>query len=166
MKQIKNLSELLVDDLRNLYSAEKAQLTNIPTISQNVNSPELRTELRAQLDKKKNRIERLEHAFSILNHKPAEEKNQIVNQMFETGLNRVKNTAEHQASDAGIISTLQNVNHYGITNYGTACAYAKATGHEEVANILHKILVDEKSSDEHLSKISEEKIISATPRRG
>ncbi len=141
MKQIKNLSDLLVDDLRNLYSAEKTQVNSISAISQNVSSPDLRTELRSQLEQKKNRIGKIEQAFTMLNHKPGEESNHIINQIIESGLDRVKTIKEKTAAVAGIISTLQNVNHYGIANYGTACAYAKATGHEEVANILHKILV-------------------------
>jgi ferritin-like metal-binding protein YciE len=168
MKQIKNLSELLVEDLRNLYAAEKTQVNALPTLTKNVHSQELRSELKNQADRKKTRVQNLEKAFSILNHKPVEEKNPVMSQIIDAGLNRIKNITETNISDAGVISTVQNANHYGIANYGTACAYARATGHDDVAKILHTILEEEKQADEHLSTISEGKVLTKTSpvRRG
>jgi ferritin-like metal-binding protein YciE len=159
MKQIKNLSELLVQDLRNLYSAEKIQVNSIPALTQSVHSQDLRTEMKNQLERKRTNVTKLEKAFGILKHKPAEESNPVMSQILDSGINKIRNIAENNTSDAGIIGTVQNANHFGITNYGTACAYARASGQEEVAKILHNILNEEKKSDTVLSELSEGKIL-------
>jgi ferritin-like metal-binding protein YciE len=57
--------------------------------------------------------------------------------------------------DAGLIMAAQKVEHYEIASYGSLVQFAKTLGMDDVAELLHKTLDEEKHADEKLTEIAE-----------
>jgi ferritin-like metal-binding protein YciE len=57
--------------------------------------------------------------------------------------------------DAGLILAAQKAEHYEIATYGTLRVFAQTMGHNDIAELLSKILENEKMTDVALTKIAE-----------
>lgn len=63
---IKGARDLLIDELKDVYSAEKQAIRAYPRIAKAVSSDELKQALKNHLEQTKGQIERLDRVFEIL----------------------------------------------------------------------------------------------------
>ena len=76
--------------------------------------------------------------------------------LLKEGESVIEDTEDGSATrDAGIIMASQKVEHYEIASYGTLCAWAKHLGQNEVLELLHETLEQEKTTDEKLTSLAE-----------
>lgn len=151
----KGLRDLFVDELKDIYWAEKALTKAIPKMIKNASSEELKEALTGHLEVTVEQVKRLEEVFSSLDEKAQAKKCEAMAGLIKEADEIMKNTEKGMVRDAGIILAGQKVEHYEIATYGTLCSFAKTLGEEEAASLLEETLKEEKEADEKLSEIAE-----------
>jgi len=152
------LRDLFEDELKDIYWAEKALTKAIPKMVKNASSEELVTALNDHLEVTKGHVERLEEAFRILGKTARAKKCDAMEGLVKEAEGIMEDTEEGVVRDAGIISAAQKVEHYEIATYGTLCAFGKTLGEDEVVDLLHQTLDEEKEADQTLTEIAESSI--------
>ena len=152
-----SMQELLLDELKDIYSAEKQITRALPKMAKGTTSPELKKAFETHLEETKGQIERLDKIFEILGKKTARGK--VCHGMqgvLEEGSEMLDETDKGELRDAGLISAAQRVEHYEIAAYGCVRNYAELLGHKDVAKLLDQTLAEEKATDEKLSQLSDQ----------
>jgi ferritin-like metal-binding protein YciE len=150
-----NLREALVDEIRDIYNAEKQIVKALPKMVKGATSDELREAFESHLDETENQVTRLERVFELLDEKPRGKHCAGMAGILEEGSDTLQEDAEDSVMDAMLIAGAQRVEHYEITAYGTAIAWAEALGLTEIAQVLGESLAEEKAADEKLSALAE-----------
>ena len=149
------LRDLFIDELKDIYWAEKSLTKAIPKMIKNASSPDLVNALMTHLEVTKKHVIRLEKVFNSLGEKAVAVKCEAMAGLTKETEEIIEQTKEGVVRDAGIISAGQKVEHYEIASYGTLCAFAKTLGENEAVNLLRQTLNEEKEADEKLSKIAQ-----------
>lgn len=152
------LQQLLVDELRDLYNAEKQLTKALPKLARKVKSPELRDLLETHLDETEQQIGRLEEAFEMLGERPRGKHCDGMAGIVEEGNALLQEDFDDAVLDAGIIAGAQRAEHYEIAAYGSVMAWAKVLGHRDIAALLDQTLEEEKAADKKLSTLAERSI--------
>jgi ferritin-like metal-binding protein YciE len=127
----------------------------LPKMVKGATSDELRDAFESHLEETQNQVTRLERVFELLDEKPRGKHCAGMAGILEEGSETLEEDAEDAVMDAKLIAGGQRVEHYEITAYGTAIAWAEALGLTEVAEVLGESLAEEKAADEKLSAIAE-----------
>jgi ferritin-like metal-binding protein YciE len=149
-----NLEELLIDELKDLYSAEKQIIRALPKIIKAVSTPELREGLTKHLEETKGQVTRLEKIGEVLGKKMPGKTCAGMKGVLEEGSEVLEDTEKGLVRDAALISACQRVEHYEIAGYGSAREFAKLLGQKEVAALLDQTLAEEKNADKTLTGAS------------
>lgn len=152
------LRDLFVDELKDIYWAEKALTKAIPKMVKNATSEDLLTALQDHLSVTEGQVARLEQVFESIGEKAQAKKCEAMAGLVKEAEEIMKSTAKGAVRDAGIISAGQKVEHYEIATYGTLVTFAKTLGEEEAAGLLEETLNEEKDADSKLSEIAEASI--------
>jgi ferritin-like metal-binding protein YciE len=153
------LQELFVDELKDIYWAEKHLLKALPKMRKAATSPELQEAFETHLEQTKGHIERLDEVFSMLEMKAQAKKCDGMEGLVEEGESVIEDTEEGTATrDVGLIISAQKVEHYEIAAYGGLAQLAKTLGRNDIAEILGETLAEEKETDELLTEIAENSI--------
>ncbi len=152
---IDSLKELLEEELKDIYSAEKQLLKAMPKMAKTATSPELRAALQEHMEVTRGQVERLEQVFAALG-KPAKAKTcKAMKGLLEEAKEIMEEDAEEEVLDAGIIAAAQKVEHYEIASYGTVRTWARAVGENEAADLLQETLDEEGEADHRLTELAE-----------
>lgn len=160
------LHDLMVHELKDLYSAERQLVQALPRMSKNANSDQLRTALDNHLAETEQQVTRLEQILESLGESPRGQKCAGMQGLIEEGKNLLKEEADPDVMDAGIIVAAQKVEHYEIAGYGAVCEYARMMGHTEAVQLLEQTLEEEKNADQRLNEIAEGGINALAEREG
>ena len=153
---VATMEQLLVDELKDLYSAEKQITRALPKIAKGVTSEELKRALLDHLEETNGQVARLEQAFEILGKRPAGKTCIGMKGVLEEGSELLGETDKGEVRDAGVISAAQRVEHYEMAGYGSARDFAKLLGQSEIADLLEQTLEEEKAADKKLTLISKQ----------
>jgi ferritin-like metal-binding protein YciE len=157
MATIKNsLRGLYVDELRDLYSAEKQLTKALPKMAKAATSEELRNGFTEHLEQTRGHMERLEQIFEALDERSGGKKCAGMEGLIEEGSEVIGDDFEGDVMDSALIGAAQRVEHYEIAAYGTVCAFAKVLGETEHLKLLQQTLDEEKQTDEKLTELSQE----------
>jgi ferritin-like metal-binding protein YciE len=152
---VETMQELLLDELKDLYSAEKQITKALPKMAKATTSPELKQAFENHLEETRGQIERLDKVFELLG-KPARAKTcHGMQGVLEEGAEVLDQTEKGTVRDAALISAAQRVEHYEMAAYGSVCEFAKLLGQEQVADLLEATLEEEKAADKKLNTISQ-----------
>ena len=153
--KIESLNELLAEELKDIYSAEKQLLRAMPKMAKKATSPELKAALQEHLEVTQRQVERLEQVFESIG-KPAKAKTcKAMQGLIEEATEIMGEDADDAVLDAGIIAAAQKVEHYEIASYGTVRTWARLCGEEEAANLLQETLDEEGEADQRLTELAE-----------
>ena len=150
------LEELLVDELKDLYSAEKQIVRALPKIIKAVSTPELQHGLSNHLEETKGQVVRLEKIGEILGKKMTGKTCVGMKGVLEEGSEVLEDTDKGVVRDAALISACQRVEHYEMAGYGSARDFAKRLGQSEIASLLDETLEEEKNADKTLTGASKQ----------
>lgn len=153
--KVDTLDQLLQEELRDIYDAEKQLVKALPKMAKAVSSEELREAINEHLQVTKGQVERLEQVFEKLGTKAKGKTCAGMKGLIEEGEEAVGQSGSAELKDAAIIGAAQRVEHYEIAAYGTARTFAERLGNEEVAELLQETLTEEEEADERLTEISE-----------
>ena len=152
---MKNLKDLFEHQLKDLYSAETQLLKALPEMAENATDAKLKKTFEAHLEETKEHQQRLEEICKELEIKPTGETCKAMKGLIAEAEAFLKEDAEKEVRDAGLIADAQRIEHYEISGYGTVVRYAKELGYNSIAKKLQITLDEEYKADEKLDKLAE-----------
>lgn len=155
MAKTESIEELFLDELRDLYDAEKQITKALPKLAKGASSDELRTAFEEHLQQTQNQVRRLEQIFENLGEKATGKKCAAMAGLLHEGDEMLSEHEEGAVRDAGLIGGAQKVEHYEIAGYGTARSHAELLGNDMAVKLLEETLNEEKETDEKLNEIAE-----------
>ncbi|MGZ5876655.1 MAG: YciE/YciF ferroxidase family protein [Bradyrhizobium sp.] len=151
----KNLNDLFLDTLKDVYYAEKQILKTLPKMAKAAHSDKLRAAFEKHQGETEGQVERLEQVFELMD-KPARGKTcEAIQGILEEGKEVMDEFKGTEALDAGMIAAAQAVEHYEIARYGTLKEWAQQLGMKDAARLLDETLQEEKKTDESLTQLAE-----------
>jgi ferritin-like metal-binding protein YciE len=155
MPQSSTLHDAWLDELRDLYNAEKQISKALPKMVKAANNAALSDAFESHLKETMNQIKRLEQVFQELGETARGKTCEGMTGILEEGKNLMEEDFDEPTTDATLIAAAQKVEHYEIASYGTVVAWAQAMGHDEAAELLQETLDEEEAADEKLTAIAE-----------
>lgn len=155
MSKLENLEDLFTHLLQDMYFAENKIKNELPKMAEKATNSDLKKGFETHEEETKDQISKLEKVFEITGIKKDKEKCEAILGLLEEGRGLIKESAEGAVRDSALIAAAQKVEHYEIASYGMLCNMAKILGYNEAAEIMHKILEQEKATDEKLINMSD-----------
>ena len=150
-----SLKTLYVNELRDLYNAEKQLVKALPKMAKAASSQELKDAFEKHLEQTKTHVERLEEAFEELGEKPKGKTCKAMKGLIEEGSEILDKDGDESVIDAGIIVAAQKVEHYEIAGYGSVRTFAELLGKNKSAELLQSTLDEESETNETLNQLAE-----------
>ncbi len=158
----KNLQDLYIHQLRDLYSAEDQIAANLPAMIKQASHQALKDAFQTHLEETKRQKERLEQLFKGLGESPNGVTCKATKGLVQEAKDFMSDThnllgsdAPDEVIDAGLIAMAQRIEHYEIAGYGTVVAYAETLGRSDDVRMLQTTLDEESNTDEKLTKLAE-----------
>lgn len=156
--KMQNLQDLLLDQVRDLYDAEKQLVKALPKMAEAASSPQLKRAFEDHWQQTRGHVTRLEEVFKHLSHSPKAKSCKAMEGLVEEGEELIGAKAEPEVRDAGLIAAAQKVEHYEIAGYGCLFTWADQLSLGEVKRLLGETLEEEKQADHLLNQIAEQQI--------
>jgi ferritin-like metal-binding protein YciE len=149
------LKELFVDELKDIYWAEKHLASALPKMIKGATSEDLKETIANHLDETKNHVTRLESVFTSIGEKAAAKKCLAMEGLLEEATELLSDTDKGtEVRDVAIISAAQKMEHYEIASYGTLRTLAGTLGYSEAQGLLDETLAEEKNADSLLTQVA------------
>ncbi len=157
-KDIKNMEDLFVHTLRDIYYAEKQIVKALPDMIEKASDPQLKQGFQTHLRETENHVKRLEQVFNMAGKKAQGVDCPAIDGIIEEANEVAGEVEKKPVLDAALIAAAQAVEHYEMTRYGTLIAWAKQLGKNDVAALLNQTLDEEKATDKKLSSMAEAQV--------
>ncbi|TCZ69596.1 ferritin-like domain-containing protein [Flaviaesturariibacter aridisoli] len=149
------LHELFVEELRDIYWAEKHLTKALPKMAKAATSEELRGAFQNHLSQTEEQIGRVEQVFQLLGLPARAKKCEAMEGLVQEAQQGIEDTPKGSSvRDAALIICAQKVEHYEIAAYGSLAQLAKTMGQNEVADLLVQTLEEEKETDQLLTELA------------
>ena len=158
MPEAGTLHDAFIDELRDVYDAEKQLAKALPKLVKAATNPELRGAFATHLEETKEHVSKLEEVFGLLEEKVRGKHCEGIAGIIEEGKSIMEEDFDEATMDACLVAAGQRAEHYEIAAYGTLVAWARAMGHDDAADTLESILDEEKATDEKLTTLAEASI--------
>jgi ferritin-like metal-binding protein YciE len=156
--KLNSLRDLLLEELRDLYSAETQLIDALPKMAEAATSHELKSAFKHHLEETRRNVSRLESIFQRIGEKSSGETCEAMKGLIREGEVLVKAEGDPDVRDAGLIGAVQRVEHYEIAGYGTARSLAWRLGENAMAETLQQTLNEEAGADNNLTSIAESQV--------
>ena len=153
-----NLEKLWVEELKDLYDAEKQITEALPKMVKAAETPELRQAFEYHLEQTEEHVQRLEEVLEELDIADHGKKCKGMQGLLKEGEEMMKEATDSFTQDAALIAAAQRVEHYEMAGYGTVVSYAQQLNRPEIAEMLQMTLDEEKAADKKLTQIAESKV--------
>jgi ferritin-like metal-binding protein YciE len=151
----KDLHDLFLDQLKDIYFAEKQILKALPRMAKAATSDKLRAAFEKHHDETEGQIERLEQVFELID-KPAKGRTcDAILGILDEGKEVMDEYKGTEALDAGLLAAAQAVEHYEIARYGTMKAWAVRLGMKDAVKLIDETLQQERKTDKDLTALAE-----------
>lgn len=160
------LQDMLVDEIKDLYHAEKQLTKALPKMAKAATHEDLREAFETHLEETHEQIARLEEVFEALGEKVKAKPCAGMAGILEEGKDTMNEDAEGAVMDAALIAAAQRAEHYEICAYGVCTEWARLLGLDEVAALLETTLEEEKAADKKLTALAESEINQAAVAEG
>ena len=150
----KNMQDLLIEELRDIYHAEKQLTRALPKMARAASNEQLKQAFTQHLEETQGQIERLEQVFEKLDTRTRGKHCHAMEGLIEEAKEIMEMGLAPELQDVALIAAAQKVEHYEIAGYGTLHALAQSAGLDEVAQLLEQTLNEEKKTDELLNKLA------------
>jgi ferritin-like metal-binding protein YciE len=152
--ELQTLKDLYIKELKDLYSAEKQIIRALPKMVKAASNEQLASGFKEHLEQTKEQAVRLEEILKSHGQSTRGPKCKGMEGVLKDGEEMIKEEADDEVRDAGLISAAQHVEHYEMAGYGCARTYAKLVGDKNGAELLQKTLAEESETDKKLSKLA------------
>lgn len=151
---LETIEELLLDELKDLYSAEKQITKALPKMAKAASTPDLKQAFESHLEETKGQVQRLEKIFEMLGKRGTGKTCEGMKGVLLEGSEMIEDAEKGSVRDAGLIAAAQRVEHYEMAGYGSVRAFAQLLGKSEMVQLLDATLSEEKAADSKLTQIS------------
>lgn len=149
------LEDAFIEEIRDLYDAEKQIVKSLPKMAKAADSEELRAAFQEHLEVTKEQVSRLEQVFEMLDQKARSKPCKGMKGLLEEGQEIItEKKSDGPLMDLELIGAAQKVEHYEISGYGTVRTFAQQMGNKEVAQLLDQTLKEEEQTDKKLTQIA------------
>jgi ferritin-like metal-binding protein YciE len=155
---IKNMDDLFVHTLRDIYYAEKQIVKSLPEMIEKASNQQLKQGFQTHLRETENHVKRLDQVFALIGKKAQGVDCPAIDGIIEEAEDVVGEVQNKSVLDAALIAAAQAVEHYEMTRYGTLIAWAKLLGRNDAAALLNQTLDEEKATDKKLTQMAESQI--------
>jgi ferritin-like metal-binding protein YciE len=155
MPNIESLEELLQEEIKDIYDAEKQLTKALPKLAKKASSPELKQAFEEHLRQTEQHLERLEQVFEQMEMPARGKKCEGMKHLISEGEDMIGEAEDDATRDALMIAAAQKVEHYEIAAYGTMRTWASLLGYNEIAGTFEETLEEEKETDQKLTQIAE-----------
>jgi len=153
------LEEFFLNELKDIYWAEKHLVKALPKMQKAASSEELANAFAEHKTETEEHVARLEQIFELLGKKPQGKKCEAMEGLLAEAQDIISETEKGTSTrDVGLIMAAQKVEHYEIATYGSLAQLAKTMSNVEIKNLLGLTLDEEKNCDETLTAIAETSI--------
>ena len=155
---ITTLHNLLDYDASKFTAAEVQLRNSLPRWVNAANSLMLKAVLQKYLDFIQQDVQKMEAFFEEEKISSFSVTSRVMQAFIEEANEKLANCTDAEVKDACLLASIQAINHFKISTYGTAAAFANALGMERQAAIFHEAEVKEKQIDDRLSQLAEHEI--------
>jgi ferritin-like metal-binding protein YciE len=152
--EMDSLRKLYVDELKDLYSAEKQILQALPKMAKKATNEQLKKGFEMHLEETRMQVERLDQIFELLGKSPRGKKCKGMEGLLEEGKEMMQEDMDPEVMDAALIAAAQRVEHYEIAGYGTVRTYAQLLGENQHIKLLQQTLDEEGNTDKKLTQLA------------
>lgn len=149
------LQEVLLDELRDMYSAENQLVKALPELAKGAKNPKLKQLFTAHLEETKGQVERLKEVFEQLEEKPTGSHCSGMEGVIEEGTEALQKDEQGASFDSGLIGAALRTEHYEIAGYEASIAMAEALGLTEIVSLLNENLEEEIAAAEKITAAAE-----------
>ncbi len=156
MENCTQFREFFIEGLKDIYWAEKELNKSLPKLMKAASCQELARAIEKHTQETELQIKRVEQAFELMGERPRGKRCEAMAGLLDEASSIIADTEKDSCiRDAGLILAIQKVEHYEIATYGTLVAFARQMGENRVADLLQRILEEEKRTDSLLTKVAE-----------
>ncbi|MBV8810292.1 MAG: ferritin-like domain-containing protein [Acidobacteriaceae bacterium] len=156
--EFNSLRDLFVNQIEDLYDAENRLTKALPKMAEAASSSQLKQAFTSHLRETEGHVSRLERIFAEINIDPKRETCEAMKGLISEGEDMVGAKGDPDVKDAALIAAAQRVEHYEISGYGTARAFARRIGLTQAVNLLQQTLNEEEAADRKLNDIAESSV--------
>jgi ferritin-like metal-binding protein YciE len=156
MSKLKSLEDLLIQEVKDLFSAEGQLVKALPKMAKAASDPALKDAILTHLKKTEEHVNRLEEVAKILGATPRGKTCKAMAGLIEEGGEVIKEDCDPMIKDLALIIAAQKVEHYEISGYGSAKALAGILNLEDVVELLQETEDEESEADSELTTIADD----------
>lgn len=153
--KMNSLQDLYIDQLKDVYSAEKQIIQALPKMAKATSNPQVQQAFEQHLQQTQTQKERLDQIFQQLGTTPGRKKCAGMEGILAEGQELIDSGGDPAVLDAGLIAAAQKVEHYEMSVYGTLRTFARMLGDERSAGMLQQTLNEEGETDKRLTALAE-----------
>lgn len=158
MAQTKDINDLFLHFLQDIYYAERQILKALPKMAKAAETDSLKQALTHHREETEQQVERLQKVFEACGKRARGTTCEAIQGLIEEGEDVINDFEQGPARDSGIVACAQAVEHYEIARYGALVAWAKAGGQNDAVSLLEETLEEEKKADQLLNRIANEEV--------
>lgn len=156
MSKLKTLEDFFVDELKDVFNAEKQITKALPKMAKAASSDDLKNAFETHLAETEGQVARLEKIGKIIGKTLSGKKCKAMEGLMEEGKELMEEDAAPEVLDVALIAEAQKVEHYEIATYGCLKTYARLLGYEEIEDLLQETLEEEGNADKTLTAIADD----------
>jgi len=150
----KTLKDLFLDELADMYDAEKRIVKALPKLAKAATCPDLKVAIEVHLNETEGHVTKLEQVFQSFGEKAKGKTCEATKGLLEEGDEVAAEFKGSPAINAALISAAQRVEHYEMASYGCLHEWAGLLGNKQAAGLLKEILEQEKAANETLNQLA------------
>jgi ferritin-like metal-binding protein YciE len=155
MKRINSLSDLFVEELADLLSAENQLSEALPKMAGASQSLGVKSSLEECLRMNNEHVSQLENIFSNIGQNPQRTVCKAMRGLIREGEEAIHKDVKSTTTDAFIIDIAQRIQKYEIDKYKTTREHAADLGHTKIVEVFTKILNEARAMNFHFSEIAQ-----------
>lgn len=152
--KVATLHDVLIEELQDLFDAEKQLVRALPKMAKAASDPELESMFREHLEMTKGQVQRLEQCFGLLGQRPKSKPCHGMKGLVEEGQEIAGEERPEALLDAGIVGAARKVEHYEIVSYTNVISIAEQLGMNQAVELLNETLQEETETDNRLAEVS------------
>lgn len=150
----KTLQELFLDELADMYDAEKRIVKALPKMANAATSADLKAAMEKHLKETEGHVRKIEQVFQAFGEKPVGKTCEATKGLLEEGDEIASEFKDSPAINAALISAAQKVEHYEMASYGCLREWAGVLGNPKAAGFLGEILAEESAANQGLTNLA------------
>ena len=151
---MKTLKNLFLDELADMYDAEKRIAKALPKMAKAATGTDLKGAILSHLKETESHVTKLEQVFQSFDEKAKGKTCEATVGLLQEGDEIAAEFKGSPAINAALISAAQKVEHYEMASYGCLHEWAGLLGNTEAASLLEEILGEEKAANENLTELA------------